>query len=516
LLKSNLKITHPEIAKMAFGWDPSEFTYGSRKKMNWKCSRGHIWTTQIRDAVLSPQCRVCNNRQILIGFNDLLSTHPEIAKELQDIDPKTVTIGSNKTGVWKCKCGHTWKTIIVARKNSGCLLCSKSNLSLGKMRSKAYTKAKIETDLEIVNWLVDKKNSTLYLGSRRVIEWKCNQGHIFSARAQDFVKRKTCPVCNDKKILKGVNDLATLFPELASEAYGWDPTKKGRSAKGLLSWKCQKGHIYKAQIQDRTRLKRNGKTLIEGAGCSYCSNKKVLKGFNDLKTTHPELSSRIFIGDPETVTAGSEQIFTWICKQNHHYKATVYHKTGRGIICPVCSGKEVLIGFNDLKTINPELCKEIIVGDPEKVTAHSGKKFTWVCKSGHRWRATIASRNGPNKQSGCPKCAKTGFSSVDDGWLYLIRHEDWGLLQIGITNHPNERITKHAQSGWEALEVRGPMDGQLTRQIETDLLRFLRDQNLLLSQKDYENKFRGYTESWVEAEYPIKNLHSLIEMVDKS
>jgi hypothetical protein len=56
----------------------------------------------------------------------------------------------------------------------------------------------------------------------------------------------------------------------------------------------------------------------------------------------------------------------------------------------------------------------------------------------------------------------------------------------------------------------------LTRQIETDLLRFLRDQNLLLSQKDYENKFRGYTESWIEAEYPIKKLHSLIELVDKS
>ena len=245
-------------------------------------------------------------------------------------------------------------------------------------------------------------------------------------------------------------------------------------------------------------------------------NKKVLKGFNDLKTTHPELTKEIVLGNPETVTAGSEQIFTWTCIESHHYKANIYHKTGKGIICPICSGKQVLIGFNDLKTVNPELCKEIIVGNPEKVTAHSGKKFTWMCTSGHRYIASIASRNDPKKPSGCPKCSKTGFSSVGNGWLYLIRHEDWGLLQIGITNHPNERLTHHSQSGWEALEVRGPMDGQLTRQIETDLLRFLRDQNLLLSQKDYENKFRGYTESWIEAEYPIKNLHSLIELVDKS
>jgi hypothetical protein len=71
LLKSNLKITHPEIAKMAYGWNPAEFTYGSKKKMSWECGVGHIWSAQIRAVVLHSECRFCSNRQVLIGFNDL-------------------------------------------------------------------------------------------------------------------------------------------------------------------------------------------------------------------------------------------------------------------------------------------------------------------------------------------------------------------------------------------------------------------------------------------------------------
>jgi hypothetical protein len=259
-------------------------------------------------------------------------------------------------------------------------------------------------------------------------------GHIFSARVQDFIKRKTCPICNNDKILKGVNDLATLFPEIASEAYGWDPTLKGRSTKGVLSWKCQKGHIYKAQLQDRTRLKRYGKTLIQGAGCPYCSNKKVLKGFNDLKTTHPELTKEIILGNPETVTAGSEQIFTWTCIESHHYKANVYHKTGKGIICPICSVKQFLIGFNDLKTKNPELALEAYGWDASKVTFGSGLNKWWMCENKHKWKAQVSSRSQPDG-SNCPTCAPSGFRPGENGYLYLLQKKFGSVIILGADHH---------------------------------------------------------------------------------
>lgn len=514
-IKPNLKVTHPEIAKMAFGWDPSEVTYGSKKIREWICKKGHIWSVQVRYA--KSGCVFCSNRSVLIGFNDLLFTHPEIAKELQNIDPQTITITSIKSGNWKCNKGHLWKVPINRRKQAGCEICNRNNLKVGNTRTQPFSKNKLADDRQIRKWLVNKSNGALTSGSRKVIEWKCPEGHIFNQRVQDFVLTKVCSFCSGNKILRGLNDLATLFPEIAAEAYGWDPTKKGRSSKQQVSWKCKEGHIYKSYISDRTRQVRFGKKDYKSINCSYCSNKKVLKGFNDLKTTHPDLCKNIILGDPEMVTAGSEKVFTWICEKGHHFKYQIFRRTSKqGGNCQVCDGTIVLAGFNDLKTIHPELCRELVIGDPEKVTAHSNKKFTWKCSSGHQFRSSISARTRVNpKPSGCPKCAKYGFSSVDDGWLYLIKHFTWGLLQIGISNHPEERIKYHESKGWEILDLRGPMDGELTRQIETDLLRFLGKRQIRLDQIDYGSKFSGYTESWIENDFPITSLQAFIELSDK-
>ena len=45
-------------------------------------------------------------------------------------------------------------------------------------------------------------------------------------------------------------------------------------------WKCKKGHSYKATASRR----RNG------TGCGICSHNVLLKNYNDLLTTHPEIA----------------------------------------------------------------------------------------------------------------------------------------------------------------------------------------------------------------------------------
>ncbi len=44
------------------------------------------------------------------------------------------------------------------------------------------------------------------------------------------------------------------------------------------------------------------------------------------------------------------------------------------------------------------------------------------------------------------------------------------MLQIGITNFPENRLKDHKHLGWEVLEVRVPMDGLLARGWETSIL----------------------------------------------
>ena len=107
--KQPLSVTHPELAKEADGWDPSLITQGSSKKLRWVCKQGHNWDAVIHSRTSrNDGCPYCSNRKIIAGFNDLGTTHPDLAREADEWDPSTVSAGSNKKYAWKCKEGHRW------------------------------------------------------------------------------------------------------------------------------------------------------------------------------------------------------------------------------------------------------------------------------------------------------------------------------------------------------------------------------------------------------------------------
>lgn len=82
-----------------------------------------------------------------------------------------------------------------------------------------------------------------------------------------------------------------------------------------------------------------------GTGCPYCTNKKVLAGFNDLATVEPRIAAEwhpTLNGSltPEMVTAGSRKKVWWECPLGHVWKAAIYSRTGKKKCgCPVCAGK---------------------------------------------------------------------------------------------------------------------------------------------------------------------------------
>ena len=113
---------------------------------------------------------------------------------------------------------------------------------------------------------------------------------------------------------------------------------------------------------------------------------------------------------PDQITYGSDKKVWWICQYGHEWQASINHRTNkshpRG--CPVCAGKTVVIGFNDLATVNPNLALEwhpTKNGNlkPSDVTISSGRKVWWLCEHGHEWYVSINSRT--SMQSGCPVCA---------------------------------------------------------------------------------------------------------------
>ena len=136
------------------------------------------------------------------------------------------------------------------------------------------------------------------------------------------------------KLIVGVNDLQSQFPEIAAEAYEWDPSSVTKGSHRKKQWKCNLGHIWDAQIKSRALLK---------TGCPFCSGNKVLAGFNDLKTKFPDIAAEAYGWDPATVTKGSNLKKNWKCNKGHIYNTTVAHRTmDNGTGCPICAES----GFN--------------------------------------------------------------------------------------------------------------------------------------------------------------------------
>ena len=489
-----LSVSNPHLAAEADGWDPSGPEPRSSQKVGWRCSLGHRWQAVLNNRKRGAGCPYCTGRQALAGFNDLATTHPDVAAEATGWDPSTVTPGSAHLGTWECVRGHCWEAAVYSRvTGSGCPVCSGRQVLAG---DNDLTSTHPDVAAEADGW----DPSTVRGKSHQKRAWRCPEGHSYEASIAHRTGGRGCPYCSGNKVLAGFNDLVTTDPELATQATGWDPTAFSRGSGRRLGWTCPVGHSYTARIPDR----------LAGAGCPYCSNKRVLVGFNDLATTDPDLAAEAVGWDPTTVTRGGNVKRAWRCALGHSWSASPNSRTRLGSGCPVCAGQRVLVGYNDLATTDPELAAEAVGWDPATVTRHSTKRGRWVCGFGHEWTATVDHRSNGR---GCPSCAKTGFDPAKPGWLYLLAQPDWGLLQVGITNVPAERLMKHRSRGWVDVDLRGPMDGNLARDWESDILAMLVAHGAVVGSTDAAGTFDGYTEAWLATSYPVTSLAELIDEV---
>jgi hypothetical protein len=344
--------------------------------------------------------------------------------------------------------------------------------------------------------------SLITAGSSRKLGWNCSKGHKWNAIVRNrSTLNSGCPVCANQLVLAGFNDLSTTHPKLAEEANGWDATTVIAGSKKKFSWKCELGHVWEAELASRS---------FGGNGCPYCAGNQVLEGFNDLKSTHPGLAQEAYDWDPTKLSAGTHTKLLWKCENGHVFEARVDHRARGASNCHFCSGHKYLKGFNDLNTTNPNLALQADGWDPTEYFPQK-KSMSWKCDIGHRWFATIDDRRSGN---GCPSCSSTGFNPDKDGYLYFLRHPDWEMFQIGITNVPDDRLGRHKRLGWDVLEIRGPMNGDLTARWETAILRMLRARGADLSNEKIAGKFDGYSEAWSKSTFDVGSIKELMKLTE--
>lgn len=261
----------------------------------------------------------------------------------------------------------------------------------------------------------DDLSCNISYGSTKKVLWKCNLGHIYEAAPNHRTSSNTgCPYCANKKILKGYNDVVSLYPDIVNE---WDYNKNDLLPEDVFPssnkkywFICEKGHNYLKEMYHKTN----------GSGCPYCANQKILVGYNDLATTHPNIALECDLEKnilkPTEVMAGTHRKIWWKCSNGHSYFSSVASRTGLNTGCPYCTNQKVIVGVNDLQTINPELALEWDyennINSPSEVFPNSNKKAYWICSKGHRYSSVISDRN---QGKGCPICSnKIIIKGVND------------------------------------------------------------------------------------------------------
>ena len=123
-----------------------------------------------------------------------------------------------------------------------------------------------------------------------------------------------------------------------------------------------------------------------------CNGKVIQVGFNDIATSHPDLALTVVDFDPTTFSYGSNKLVKWKCERDHVFVCSPHKRSSQKVGCPLCNGRKVVVGINDLKTRNPEIAVEADGWNPSVYGYSSKEMMSWKCKLGHSYFATISHR----------------------------------------------------------------------------------------------------------------------------
>lgn len=138
----------------------------------------------------------------------------------------------------------------------------------------------------------------------------------------------------------------------------------------------------------------------------------------------------------------------WVCEKfGAEYAKPISVKIQKPESCSVCTGSTVFSGYNDLKTLYPNLASEWDYEkndiSPEQVKYSTGKKFYWKCSNGHKWETRVSHRTSSG--SGCPQCQKENKAD-----LQRIR----SMEKYGIVSEGNDEMARYYVGDSEKVPAR--------------------------------------------------------------
>lgn len=423
--RGSLIDTNPDIEVF---WDysknininPNQITKGSTEKVWWKCHKcGFEWRRSIKDMVNRANCPKCVGKQLIPGFNDLLTTNPKLAKEWHptkngNVQPTMVKEGSNKKAWWICDKGHEWEAVINSRSQGrGCPLCSaEQQTSFPEQAAFYYLKKVFSTTInrsKLFGFEIDIYIPELNLGieydgqyyhsdvekDKLKDEWAVkNNVTLLRIREPDCPVLTSSAICIDREDL-GLNDLNNTITKIF----------------GFINKRIKNINIPDIDVaRDYSTI--SSQIVLNSKEKSIATLFPILLDEWDYNK-NGNLT-------PDNTYPGSTKPIWWKCKIcGHEWQVSPNARTNSSKLnlqgCPKCGKEKQLSAFQksivekrgSLASNNPQLALEWNYERnhpllPTECTAHSKRKVWWVCGKGHEWESSIDARS---RGKGCPYCA---------------------------------------------------------------------------------------------------------------
>ena len=372
LLKDNPDL----VAKYDFeknseiGIDFETITARTSAKVWWKCKEcSNSWfaTVASQNDKIEHGCPYCSGKLVIKGKTDLLTLFPEISKEWDyekngDLQPSDI---SSKSGIkvwWKCSEGHEWKATVGNRthNNSGCPRCNIENVNSFCEQAVFYYIRKA---------FPDAINSDQHLGIeldiyipsiKTAVEYDGEVWHNSEKRKKNDEKKNA--ICKEAGI-RLIRIREPRSPEIntCTVIHRTDSTSNESLNQAINQLLDVLGSSTinvdidsdSGVILDQYATKKYENSL------SYC--------YPDIAAEwHPTKNGRL---TPDRISKASRRNVWWLGKCGHEWQAVVSERTAPEKIlkngrtrklygCPYCSGKRILVGFNDLQSLFPEIAAE--------------------------------------------------------------------------------------------------------------------------------------------------------------
>lgn len=414
---NDLQSKYPLIAEM---WHPDknlplhpdEVLCGSGKRVWWLGKCGHEFDQSINNMVKGAGCPFCSHQKLLPGYNDFASTNPELLPEwdyeMNDVQPTELMPHSHYKAWWKCPFGHSyqaWMSSRCGKTHTGCSICDKENhTSFPEQALFYYIKQLFQdacnSDREAIGIELD-----IYIPSQKTaIEYDGFNWH--KNNAYELKKNSQCRQCGIR-LIRIREDGLPIFQDCDCII-----RKDLRSSSGLnkaiLDALSTLGNSSIDVDVDRDSAFIYSSYITTRKNQSLMAMEPIIA-----KEWHPEKNGYL---TPEMVYPLSSKKVWWLGACGHEWYMSIQNRVSQRCNCPICSGKRIVSGINDLLSNYPDLCNEWNYElnnkaglFPDRVAPHSDRKAWWTCnRCGHTWYAKIDGRT--RMQAGCPECGKAEIS----------------------------------------------------------------------------------------------------------